>query len=297
MNISDTIISIMEMNELKYFLAVSETENVNEAARKISISPGSISKAIAKLENEMGVKLFERVGRNIKITTLGRDLQKKASQIIHLEESTRLEIGGKTEDINIHICGEELLLSKYGVDFTTTISDIFPNTNFNFTSCDASSSIKKIEYGEAHIAFITSKPPKHLKSKVLDKARFSTCVGKRHPLHKYAKKSKSIRFEELAEYKFVVPDNSILGKTTSKDFNNEWNNESYKQNVKYRVSNIKILESLLISGKAIAYLPDYLVENLDVGVLDIIECPYSSKQTVYMICRDPKEISWLNQVW
>jgi DNA-binding transcriptional LysR family regulator len=287
----------MEMNELKYFLAAAETENVNKAAKNIAISPGSISKAISKLESEMGIMLFERIGRNIKITKHGKDLQKRASQIINLEETTRIEIGGKEETVKVMFCGEELLLSEYGTILSDTISNLYPNAYFSFKYSNNQESFKKIEFGEAHLAFTTTKPPKHLKSRVLKQVKFHTCVGRKHPLYKYVKKSKQLEPEVLLDYDFVVPDESILGEIKAKEFKKDWQQESFNGIVKYQVSSIKILEALLLSGRAMAYIPDYLIESLDVGILNIIDCPYDSKQTVYMVCRDPKEISWLNQIW
>ena len=71
----------MEIDELRYFLAVSKFENVNRAAEHIHISPGSLSKAISRLEKELGVDLFTRVGRGLQITNEGKQLRKRALEV------------------------------------------------------------------------------------------------------------------------------------------------------------------------------------------------------------------------
>src|SRR5690349_15727033 len=58
----------MEIFELRYFIAVANCENINQAALKVGVSPGSLSKAITRLEVETGVKLFAKFGRNIQLT-------------------------------------------------------------------------------------------------------------------------------------------------------------------------------------------------------------------------------------
>ncbi|MCX6126924.1 MAG: LysR family transcriptional regulator, partial [Proteobacteria bacterium] len=75
----------METFELKYFLGVARSENVNLASKTLAVSPGSLSKAIARLESELGVKLFSRIGRNIRLTAEGRHLLERASEILRLE--------------------------------------------------------------------------------------------------------------------------------------------------------------------------------------------------------------------
>ena len=50
----------MEINEIRYFLAVAKLENMHQASEIGGVSPGTLSKAIAKLENELKTKLFKR---------------------------------------------------------------------------------------------------------------------------------------------------------------------------------------------------------------------------------------------
>ena len=58
----------METFELHYFLSVARFENVHRAAEHAAVSPASLSKAISRLEEELGAKLFARQGRNIVLT-------------------------------------------------------------------------------------------------------------------------------------------------------------------------------------------------------------------------------------
>lgn len=62
----------MTLNQLTYFQAVARTENFRAAAEELYISQPSLSRSIDSLENELGVKLFERSGRGISLTKSGR---------------------------------------------------------------------------------------------------------------------------------------------------------------------------------------------------------------------------------
>lgn len=62
----------MELLQLKYFLALAEQQHLTRVAEKLYVSPSAISSSIARLESELGVKLFNRVGRNIELNECGK---------------------------------------------------------------------------------------------------------------------------------------------------------------------------------------------------------------------------------
>ena len=67
----------MNYNYLRYFSVLAQLEHYTLAAARLEISQPSLSSAIRSLEDELGVKLFEKAGRNIRLTEEGRYFQKK----------------------------------------------------------------------------------------------------------------------------------------------------------------------------------------------------------------------------
>ena len=63
---------IMELLQLKYFLLLSKTQHVSRTAEMLNISQPSLSSTIKKLEEELGVPLFIRKGRNIELSEYGK---------------------------------------------------------------------------------------------------------------------------------------------------------------------------------------------------------------------------------
>ena len=76
----------MNYNYLRYFSVLAQLEHYTLAAARLEISQPSLSSAIRNLEDELGVKLFEKVGRNIRLTEEGRYFQKKVDSA--MEELT-----------------------------------------------------------------------------------------------------------------------------------------------------------------------------------------------------------------
>ncbi len=146
----------METFELRYFLSVASVENLHRASEKIHISPASLSKAIARLEAELGVNLFKREGKSIKLTDHGKLLQLRASEIIRLEEATKIELSGTLGVLNIVIAGPEVLFSLKGIEVTEDLKKKFPSSRFEFISTTEKEAISLVERGEAHLGLISS---------------------------------------------------------------------------------------------------------------------------------------------
>ena len=71
----------MEYQRIKYFLKAAKTQNFSKAAKEMYISPQALTKQISLLEEELGVKLFERSTRNVHLTELGVLAENKLGQI------------------------------------------------------------------------------------------------------------------------------------------------------------------------------------------------------------------------
>ncbi len=289
----------METFELKYFLGVARHENIHRTSEKSGISPASLSKAITRLEDELSVKLFTRQGRNIRLTDQGRLLQRRAAEIIRLEESARIEIGGHQGVLQIIISGPEILLSKMGLSLTASIKKKFPRSAFEYHASDDETALEQVLRGEAHLAIVTSDPPpgKGFTTKLLGKAKFHTFVGPGHPLYSAAKSKRAVPVEEALKHSFVSPSNPLLGKVGIKQSLDGWRDDEFPRRVDYLTSSLKTLEEFVLNGLAIAYLPGYFCEKSKLEVLKITGCPYSCTQEVKMVAKNPKDIGWLNQLF
>lgn len=79
----------MELRVLRYFLIVAREENITKAAQVLHITQPTLSRQLAQLEEELGVRLFIRKNHNIVLTEDGMMLRRRAQELISLAEKTK----------------------------------------------------------------------------------------------------------------------------------------------------------------------------------------------------------------
>jgi DNA-binding transcriptional LysR family regulator len=79
----------VEVRQLESFLAVSETLHFGQAAERLHFSQPALSRQVQKLERELGVALFERLGRRVVLTAAGRVLAEHARRVVAELEAAR----------------------------------------------------------------------------------------------------------------------------------------------------------------------------------------------------------------
>jgi|SRR5579864_1891262 len=82
----------MEVHQLRYFCAVAQEGSFTRAARQQHIAQPSLSQQIRKLEDELGARLFDRLGRTVKLTPFGETFLPRVKAILRDMENAKQEI-------------------------------------------------------------------------------------------------------------------------------------------------------------------------------------------------------------
>lgn len=90
----------MEIRVLRYFLALAHEENISKAAEALYITQPTLSRQLADLEKELGVKLFERGKRKITLTEDGMLLRRRAEEMVELDDKIQNEFGKDAEQLS-----------------------------------------------------------------------------------------------------------------------------------------------------------------------------------------------------
>jgi len=119
----------MEFHQLRYVCAVAETGSFSRAAERCQIAQPSLSQQVLKLEEDLGAKLFDRLGRSVRLTEAGRAFVPHARSILEQMETARSSVAQKNADVRGSVSlGVIPTVSPYLVPrYTTSFAKRFPD--------------------------------------------------------------------------------------------------------------------------------------------------------------------------
>ncbi len=94
----------MEIHQLRYFCAVAETSSFSRAAVQSHVSQPSLSQQILKLEDELGARLFDRLGRSVRLTELGKTFLPRARAVLRELEAAKGDVDERKDSVVGSIC-------------------------------------------------------------------------------------------------------------------------------------------------------------------------------------------------
>ncbi|MDP4178403.1 MAG: LysR family transcriptional regulator [Bacillota bacterium] len=130
----------MDIRQLKYFYTIAEEGQITLAAKKLNMAQPPLSQQLKLLEDELGVKLFERGARQVKLTSEGKILMNRAHQILELSNSVVKEINDFSKGLKgtlsigtVSSSGAVLLnerMSEFHKDHSDIIFEIYEGNTF-----------------------------------------------------------------------------------------------------------------------------------------------------------------------
>lgn len=146
----------MEIRVLRYFLTVVREGGINRAAEILHITQPTLSRQLAQLEEEVGVKLFHRGSRKITLTNEGILLRRRAEEILSLVDKTEKELIEQEDFVDGKIvigCGE-LAAVQMLPDLFETFSKKYPLVTYDIYTANADLVKEQMEKGLVDIGIL-----------------------------------------------------------------------------------------------------------------------------------------------
>ena len=89
----------MELHQLRYFCAVAETGSFSRAAEHSHVAQPSLSQQILKLEDELGARLFDRLGRSVRLTDVGKAFLPRARAVLRELEAAKGDVVERKDSV------------------------------------------------------------------------------------------------------------------------------------------------------------------------------------------------------
>lgn len=140
---------MMELRELRYFLAVAREESISRAAEALFVTQPNLSRQMHNLEQEIGQQLFIRGTRKITLTQAGQLLRKRAEEIMDLYNKTESELHAPIADISgdIYIGGGESYTLQIIAQTAHQVQREYPDVKFHIFSGDSAIVSERLDKG------------------------------------------------------------------------------------------------------------------------------------------------------
>lgn len=146
----------MEIRVLRYFLAIVREESITKAAELLHITQPTLSRQIAQMEEDMGVKLFDRGTRKIVLTNEGLLLRRRAEEILELVDKTERELAEQDEKVEGTVsigCGD-LAAVQMMPELIKKFRERYPAVNFDLYTATADHIKDRMDRGLTDIGLL-----------------------------------------------------------------------------------------------------------------------------------------------
>lgn len=263
----------MELYQMRYFMAVAEHESMTKAAEALHVSQPSLSKAVKGLEEEMGVPLFDRVGRSIALNMNGRIVLQAVERAVESVDAVPLALNTfvrtRSHVVNV-FCpvpfGDDVtLLAAFKREHPDTVVRLCVTTDGDYDgeSPDITFFSSPLQHGEKNFL-------------LLGEESFVVSVPKGHPLDG----RDSVALAELQEYPLVT----VLPSRVRSTIDGMFARAGVKPKIAIEDQVCSHLNGLVAAGSGIAVLPSITwfceEDRQKVSVLHIRDC--SEKRYIYV---------------
>lgn len=244
-NINDYITSIMEIRQLRYFVTSAELLNFTEAAEACYVTQGTLSQQLKQLETELGVLLFDRIGKCVYLTDAGNLFLPYARQTIAESEGGRqiLEDFKELKTGEIRIGTTYALTNRLG-SAIIAFTERYPQINILVTFGTSEELMAKLANAELDfvLAFGAGGAKDHFQSYPLFESRLALIMSNTHDL---ADKD-YITISQIKDVPLALP---AKGFNTRTFIDSIFTKEHLAPTIKIELNDIPTLLNLIKTGR------------------------------------------------
>jgi LysR family hydrogen peroxide-inducible transcriptional activator len=193
----------VELSQLRYFLTIAARGNFTRAALELGVSQPALSRAIAKLEEELGQPVFERKPRSVDLTDAGRLLRTRAQEVLTIVENTKAEIKDDGQSGTIRIAAIPTIAPYFLPGVLREFARAFPRATVQVIEDVTGRTLKRCDEGDVDLAIVALPiTTKYLELEELFEEELLLVLPPRHPLGR----KRRITINDLKPHPFVLLD-------------------------------------------------------------------------------------------
>lgn len=278
----------MELRQIQYFIEVAKREHVTEAALAMHVAQSAVSRQIFNLESELGVDLFIREGRNVRLTPIGKMFLEHMEHAMKVIDNARREVEEFLDPDRgtIRVGFPSSLANHTLPTVISAFRERYPEVKFHLNQGAYHYLKESVIRGEIDLALLGPVPKKEakLKSDILFTENIVALLPMNHPLAE----SKSINISKLQDDSFILfPRGFVLREIIVE----ACQQLGFEPKVSFEGEDIDAIKGLVAAGLGITLIPEStLVDNVPRSTVKIDNIEPKVTRTVGVIIPSEREL-------
>ncbi|MEU1996281.1 LysR family transcriptional regulator [Nocardia gamkensis] len=282
----------MELQQMRYVLAVAETNSFTRAAERCLVVQSALSHQIARLERELGARLFERTSRRVRLTAAGAAFLPAARQCLDAAERAAAEVAAAVGEVRGRLA-VGLIPTVAAVDIPEALRDFrqrYPHVRISLRVGASEELVERVTQGALDVAFLglpTTARPRGVAAHELARDRLVAVVAPDHPLAG----APTVDLRRLSSEVFVDLPAGTAGRLQS---DQAFAAAGLDRDVAFEVTSADYIARLVRPGLAVAMLPSAYAPQLDgVVTIEVSDAPARVEYIIWSRSRPPAATAFL----
>lgn len=264
----------MELKNLNTFLVLSKTRNFTKTAQHLGYVQSSITAQIQQLEKELNVQLFERMGKNVSLTTEGERLIPYAQKMLALSSDIK-NLYADTQCRGKLVVGASESISIYRLpQIISRFKEAYPHIDLHLHLLNTSNFVPQLVNNTFDIAFVLDKPIVNPNIKTVLEIEEHICVLS-SPDCALAKKA-TVDIQEFAGLPVIF---TGRGCSYRGMFEHDLAEHGVVPNIVLETSSIQVIKEAAMSGLGLCILPKLAVLK-ELEEKKLIKLAYTNDYTI-----------------
>ncbi|MEV8290521.1 LysR family transcriptional regulator [Streptomyces niveus] len=270
----------MELQQMRYVIAVAEMSSFTKAAQRCLVVQSALSHQIARLEKELGARLFERTSRRVRLTPAGAAFLPAARQCLDAAERAAAEVAAAVGEVRGRLA-VGLIPSVAAVDVPAVLREFHqrhPKARISLTVGASDELAEQVRQGDIEVAFLgipVTAHPRGVMARKLAEERLVAVVSPDHPLADET----SVDLRRLSSEVFVDLPAKTAGRAQS---DLAFTAAGLTREVAFEVTNADYLTRLVGAGLGVTLLPPTYAEGLaGLTTLEVTDAPARAEYVIW----------------
>jgi len=293
----------MNLSDLRIFVSAARRPSLGAAALEMHLTPSAVSKAVRRLEESLGKALFDRSGKQLALNDSGRLLLGRAQDLLALADQARVDLMGERAAIDSRVGGPAVLLWRHGQMLSRALG-AYQDGSLRMQAMFDDEALAALARGDINAAIVTGDVvggrgehwSDEWQATPLGSVTLHLMAGARHPLAASSAPTLRANTAEVLAHDFACPSRSMFCGVRRGARSDGWRDDQLPRKIRYWTDDLQLLLTLVKSGAALAYLPDFALADAELRRIHVTDCAFECVEQVTLVWNRVRAGAWQHEL-